>query len=158
MDEVDLAILNELQGNGQMSLVELGRRVGLTAAPVQRRLRSLERDGWIAAYVALLNPGRAHLDFETFVEVEVEAESQPALLAFEDRVQELREITECYRIAGDAHYLLKVVTRDALTFDAFYSEHLLALPGMTRTTRHVTLRRVKHTTALPLPRSARGLA
>jgi DNA-binding Lrp family transcriptional regulator len=158
MDEVDLAILNELQENGRLTLVELGRRVGLTAAPVQRRLHGLERDGWIAAYVALVNVRRAQLQFETFVEVEVEVESRVALLAFEVRIQQLREVTECYRIAGAAHYLLKVVTRDATTFDEFYSEHLLALPGMSRTSRRVTLKRVKHTTALPLPRSARDLA
>jgi Lrp/AsnC family transcriptional regulator, leucine-responsive regulatory protein len=157
MDEVDLAILNELQEDGHLSLVELGQRVGLSAAPVQRRLRGLEREGWITAYVALVDPHRARLAFETFVEIEVEYESPPALLAFEDRVQELREVTECYRIAGDAHYLLKVVTRDATQFATFYLEHLLTLPGMARTKRRVSLSRVKHSTALPLPRSARDL-
>src|SRR6476661_1171952 len=44
--QVDMAILRELQEDGHMSLVELGRRVGLTAAPVQRRVRRWnETDG-----------------------------------------------------------------------------------------------------------------
>src|SRR4051794_15349223 len=105
MDELDLAILRELQDDGQLSLAELGRRVGLTAAPVQRRVRSLERDGWITRYVALLDPVRARRAFEVFVQVWLEVESRPLLLEFEDAVRELPEITECHRTTGDAHYL-----------------------------------------------------
>jgi len=60
--------------------MELGRRVGLTAAPVQRRLRTLEQDGWISRYVAIVDPGRARRGFEVFLEVEL-AEESPQTLA-----------------------------------------------------------------------------
>jgi Lrp/AsnC family transcriptional regulator, leucine-responsive regulatory protein len=157
MDEVDLAILKELQDDGRLSLVELGRRVGLSAAPVQRRVRSLERDGWISGYVALVDPWLARRTFEVFVEVLLETESRAAFTAFEAGVRQLPEILECHRVSGSSQYLLKVVTRDAGSFDLFYSESLLALPGVLRTTRRVSLSRVKYTTALPLPRVTRHL-
>lgn len=150
MDDVDVAILNELQKDSRLSLAELGRRVGLTAAPVQRRLRSLERDGWVTAYVAIVSPARAGLQFEAFVEVELEAETPRLLAAFEDGVAGVSEVTECHRITGAAHYLLRVVARDARAFDDFYLSVLLTLPGVTRTTRRVSLSRVKYSTALPL--------
>jgi Lrp/AsnC family transcriptional regulator, leucine-responsive regulatory protein len=157
MDDVDLAILRELQHDGRLSLAELGRRVGLTVAPVQRRLRTLERDGSITRYVALLDPRWVRCDFEAFVEVQLSVESAELLDQFEDMVHALPEVTECHRVTGDSHYLLKVVTRDGAAFDAFYSQHLLALPGMERMRQQVSLRRVKYTTALPVPHAARDV-
>jgi len=157
VDEVDLAILRELQEDGHLSLTELGRRVGLTAAPVQRRLRTLEQDGWISRYVAIVDPGRARRGFEVFLEVELAEESPQTLALFEQTVDRLTEITECHRTSGRSNYLLKVMTRDVGTFNAFYLEHILSLPGILRTTTQVSLSRVKYTTAIPLPRSAREL-
>jgi len=157
MDEVDLAILRELQVDGRLSLADLGHRVGLTAAPVQRRLRALEREGWISRYVALVDPGLARRTFEVFLEVLLEVESRQAFDLFEDGVKSLPEITECHRVTGSSHYLVKVVSRDADAFDRFFTQRLLALPGVMRTTRQVSLAKVKGTTALPLPRMVRDL-
>ncbi len=157
MDEVDLAILRELQEDGRLSLGELGQRVGLTAAPVQRRLRALEREGWITGYVGLVDARRARRTFEVFLEVLLEVESAQALQLFEAGVRDLPEVMECHRVTGSYHYLVKVVTRDAEAFDRFYVQRLLALPGVLRTTRHVSLAKVKDTTALPLPKAVREL-
>jgi len=157
MDEVDLAILRELQVDGRLSLADLGHRVGLTAAPVQRRLRALEREGWITAYVALVDPGLARRTFEVFLEVFLDVESRQAFEQFEDGVRGLPEITECHRVTGASHYLVKVVSRDAQAFDRFFTQRLLTLPGVLRTTRQVSLAKVKDTTALPLPRVVRDL-
>jgi len=154
VDEVDLAILRELQEDGHLSLVELGRRVGLTAAPVQRRLRTLEQDGWISRYVALVDPRRARRAFEAFLDVELINESRKTLELFEEAIGQLPEITECHRISGRMNYLLKVMARDVETFNTFYLERILSVPGISRTTTQISLSRVKFTTALPLPRSA----
>ncbi|MGV1008320.1 MAG: Lrp/AsnC family transcriptional regulator [Dermatophilaceae bacterium] len=157
MDDVDLAILRELQEDGRLSLGQLGERVGLTPAPVQRRLRALEREGWITHYVALLDARRVRRTFEVFLEVKLEVESRQALQLFEAGVCELPEVTECHRISGSYHYLVKVVTRDAEAFERFYSERLLPVPGVLRTTRRVSFAKVKDTTALPLPNAIRKL-
>jgi len=157
VDKVDLAILRELQHDGQLSLAELGKRVGLTAAPVQRRLRSLETAGWISRYVALIDPHRARCAFEAFLEVEVSEEPRHTSALFEETVIRLPEITECHRITGRNSYLLKVMTQDVAAFNTFYLEHVLKLPGIVRTKTQVSLSRVKYTTALPLGHSAREL-
>lgn len=150
-----MAILRELQEDGHLTLVELGRRVGLSAAPVQRRVRALERDGWISRYVALVDPRRARRTFEVFVEIELSEESGPLLAIFEEQVGRLPEIMECHRTSGRTHYLMKVVTHDVESFNTFYVEQILALPGIARTSTRVSLSRVKYTTALPLARPRR---
>lgn len=157
MDELDLALLRELQENGQLSLSQLGQRIGLTPAPVQRRLRALEREGWISRYVALLDARLVRRAFVVFVKVLLKVESGQDLWHFEQAVRGLPEIVECHRITGKYHYLIKVVTRDTDCFDRFYSEHLLALPGVLRTTRTISFANVKETTALPLPKLTKDI-
>lgn len=155
MDDIDLAILSELQANGRITLAALGRTVGLSEAPVQRRVRALERDGWIDRYVALVNATRAQRSCEVFLEVYLEAETARALGAFESGASALPEVVECHRVAGESRYLLKVVTRDLEAFNHLYVTELLLLPNVLRTRQFISLVQVKSTTALPLPRTLR---
>ena len=55
LDAIDLHILKELQDDGRITNVELARRVGISAPPCLRRVRSLEQDGFIKGYRALLD-------------------------------------------------------------------------------------------------------
>ena len=55
LDQLDLAILRELQADGRLSNAELAARVGLSAAPCWRRVRALEEAGFITGYRAILD-------------------------------------------------------------------------------------------------------
>jgi DNA-binding Lrp family transcriptional regulator len=55
LDKFDLAILEELQAQGRLSNAELAQRVGLSAAPCWRRVKSLEEAGFITGYRAEIN-------------------------------------------------------------------------------------------------------
>ena len=46
-DTIDIRILAELQPNARLSTTELANRVALTATPCARRIRLLERAGFI---------------------------------------------------------------------------------------------------------------
>ena len=65
LDPIDRQILSELQGDGRMTNVELARRVGISAPPCLRRMRTLEEAGYITGYHAEVAP-RA-LGFEVLV-------------------------------------------------------------------------------------------
>jgi len=54
-DQFDLAILREPQADGRLSNAELAARVGLSAAPCWRRVRTLEQAGFITGYRAILD-------------------------------------------------------------------------------------------------------
>ena len=47
IDKFDLAILQELQADARLTNAELAQRVGLSAAPCWRRVRALEKAGYI---------------------------------------------------------------------------------------------------------------
>jgi DNA-binding Lrp family transcriptional regulator len=48
LDPIDRRILAELQADGRMTNVELARRVGISAPPCLRRVRTLEEAGYEA--------------------------------------------------------------------------------------------------------------
>jgi Lrp/AsnC family leucine-responsive transcriptional regulator len=150
MDEIDVELLRRLQEDGRQTLAALGRAVGLSEAPVQRRVRALEAAGIVRGYVALLDEHLVGVDFEVFVEIQLAAETPGGLREFEERVNALDEVVDCHRTTGDYQYLLRVMTADATSFASLYAEHLLRLPGVQRTRETMSLKRVKRRTQVPL--------
>ena len=55
LDPIDRKILAELQADGRMTNVELAKRVGISAPPCLRRVRTLEESGYIRGYHANVN-------------------------------------------------------------------------------------------------------
>ena len=69
LDPIDRRILVELQESAEMSLQELGERVGLSHTPCWRRVRRLEQKGIITRRVALLDAKQLGLAVDVFVNV-----------------------------------------------------------------------------------------
>ena len=56
LDPIYRMILAELQADGRMTNVELARRVGISAPPCLRRVRTLEEQGYVRGYHADIDP------------------------------------------------------------------------------------------------------
>ena len=56
LDRIDKKILQNLQVDGRMSNVELAKDVGISAPPCLRRVRALEKAGYIKSYHARIDP------------------------------------------------------------------------------------------------------
>lgn len=56
MDQTDLKILSHLQENARLSMVEIGKLVGLSSPSVTERVRRLEEQGVIISYRTIVNP------------------------------------------------------------------------------------------------------
>ena len=55
LDRIDRRILRDLQEDGRMTNVELAERAGISAPPCLRRVKALERAGFIRGYHADVN-------------------------------------------------------------------------------------------------------
>jgi Lrp/AsnC family transcriptional regulator, leucine-responsive regulatory protein len=150
IDQHDRAILRELMRDGRLTNVELAERVNLSPSACLRRVRAMEDGGLIAGYVMLLNTKLANMSGVAFVSVTLTDQGRATLDRFETAAQRHPEIAECYLIAGTADYLLRVAYRDAADFERIHTKVLTQLPGVLRVQSTLTLRTVKHTTALPL--------
>jgi Lrp/AsnC family leucine-responsive transcriptional regulator len=109
LDERDLEIISALQEDARATYAEVGRRVGLAASSVHDRVRKLEQLGAIRGYKAVVDPGALGLFVTALIAVTPLDPTQPDDLP--DRVRDVPEVEDCYSVAGEANYILKVRTR-----------------------------------------------
>jgi Lrp/AsnC family leucine-responsive transcriptional regulator len=140
MDKVDWTILAALEADGRESFGALAERVSLTKTPCWTRVQTLEREGAIRGYRAVIDPVSVGLKLTAFVEVTIEFGSR---VAFERAVEEHPAIIECYTTAGEADYLLQVMTSDVERLDSLLREELCRLPGVQRSATTICLKRIK---------------
>lgn len=143
LDRIDIKILNELSGDGRMSIAELSRRVNLSKTPCQARVKRLEEAGYILGYRAVINPNRLGRPHVAFVEVRLSDTRAAALDAFNKAVRKLQEVEQCHMIASSFDYLLKVRTKDIADYRAVLGEKISALPHVAHTSTHVSMEAVK---------------
>jgi Lrp/AsnC family leucine-responsive transcriptional regulator len=128
IDAINLRILDELQGDGRLSVAELGRRVGLSPPAVAERLQRLERDGVITGYRAEVNPRSLGLALSAVIRI------RPAPGQLENVAELARrtpEVVECQRVTGDDCYVATAHVRDVEHLEEVI-DHFVAL-GQTTT-------------------------
>lgn len=150
LDRFDLAILKELQDDGRLSNAELATRVGLSAAPCWRRVKSLEENGFITGYRAEINRHKMGLGVLAFVRLDANRNSGDVLHGLEQAIRELPEVISCHYISGTGTFELQVVSRDLNTFSQFAREVLINLPNVKDLHTSFSLGEVKASSALPL--------
>jgi DNA-binding Lrp family transcriptional regulator len=153
LDSIDWAILKELQADGSITNVELARRVGLSAPPCLRRVRALENAGIIKGYRAMLDPKALGFEIVCFAMVQLDAQEQKALAAFEDRIRSWPAVRECWKLSGDIDFILKCVAPNLSAFQGLVAD-LTALPNVRNVRSALTLELVKDEALAPLEENA----
>lgn len=143
LDDIDRAILRELQGNGRVSVQELSQRVGLSSSPCARRIRMLEEAGIIAGYHALIDEAKAGFAFSVFVSVKLDRQVDDTLKEFETAIRAYPEVVDCWLMTGNRDYLLRVAVRDIAEFEHFLTGKLTKVPAVASIESSIPLRRVK---------------
>lgn len=150
LDEIDLKILQRLQDDGRITNVELANSVGLTAPPCLRRMRALEEEGVINSYHAAIDPAKMGYTITVFAMVSLKSQAETDLQAFEEHVQKLPEVRECYMLNGEIDFILKVVAKDLQQFQSFLTSQLTAAPNVASVKTSLTIRSAKHLPGVPI--------
>lgn len=150
MDEIDRAILCQLQHEGRLPNNELADRVGLSPSPCLRRVRNLEAAGVIAGYAALLDRVAIGCGYEPIVWVTLSEVNRDSMLAFETAIETVPEVVEVLRMMGQPDYMLRVVTSGPESFEALYIDVLAGLPHVQILTSQLAMKTVKRTHELPV--------
>ncbi|MBA5777747.1 Lrp/AsnC family transcriptional regulator [Stappia sp. F7233] len=150
LDRLDRRILAVLQEDGRIANADLADKVGLSPSACLRRVRMLEEAGVIDRYVALLDQHKIQRRMDIFVEISLTSQASEVLEAFERAVARSSEIMECYLMAGDADYILRIAAADPGDFERIHRDHLSRLPGVTRMRSSFAIRTVTRKTAFVL--------
>jgi Lrp/AsnC family leucine-responsive transcriptional regulator len=150
LDTIDSRIVAELQSDGRLSNVELANKIGLSPSPCLRRVKRLEREGYIEGYRAALRRDRIGLSFSVFVGVKINGHANEHALAFEKAVVEMPEVVACHLVSGEADYFLEVVVPDLADYQHFLVGKLLNLPIVREVRSNIAIQTLKAGAPLPL--------
>lgn len=151
LDRIDLKILNELQNEGRVTNVALASRAGISAPPCLRRVRALEEAGFIKGYHALLDGPALGYAVTVFAQVKLASQAEPDLTKFEALVNSWPMVRECYMLAGETDFLLRVVARDWDDYQRFLTRELTAAPNVSSVKSALCVRSAKELPGVPFP-------
>lgn len=150
IDATNKKILRILQKEGAITNAELASRIGIAPATTLERVKKLVNNGVINKFVALVEPEKVGKDITAFVGITLNDHSSKAVKLFNKEICEIPEILECYHVAGDADYILKVVTADIRSYELFAIEKLAHISNVGRITTRFVLSKVKQETSIPI--------
>ncbi|OWU84343.1 AsnC family transcriptional regulator [Oceanicola sp. 22II-s10i] len=149
LDPIDRKILAELQADGRMTNVELARRVGISAPPCLRRVRTLEDQGYIRGYHANVDTRELGFEVQVFAMVGLQSQAEADLSRFEKRCREWSLVRECHMLNGEVDFILKCVAPDLSTFQTFLTEELTAADNVASVKTSLVIRCAKDEPGVP---------
>ena len=156
LDNVDRNILHEIQRDGRIAFVDLAEKVGLSKSPCLKRLRALEKEGYIKGYRAELDANKIEQGYLVYMQVKLRSTNRDALRRFNQAVQDVKEIMSCDMMSGGYDYLLKVRTRDMHAYRELLGDVLSVLPGIDQSSSFPVMEQVKETSYLVVEPSSGG--
>ena len=142
--------MSSLQQDSTVSTAALAERLNSSQSPVWRRINRLEEQGVVQRRVALLDRNALGMEVVVFATINLTQTGRQNLLAFEREVERHPEVVECYTMAGEWDYLLKIVVRDIQAYEALIRKKLLAMPLVRKLVSHIAVTEIKNTMELPL--------
>ncbi|MGO4913943.1 Lrp/AsnC family transcriptional regulator [Pseudogemmobacter sp. W21_MBD1_M6] len=149
LDPIDRKILAELQADGRMTNVELAKRVGISAPPCLRRVRTLEEAGYIRGYHADVDARELGFEVQVFAMVGLQSQAEVDLSAFEEKCRNWPLVRECHMLNGEVDFVLKCVAPDLSTFQSFLTEQLTSAPNVASVKTSLVIRCAKDDPGVP---------
>lgn len=128
MDRLDRQILRELEINARISNLDLAKKIGLSASACLRRVQSLEHNGVILGYRAVLDRSAMGGGFTAIVGVGLARHLKADQEAFESAMCAADEVRECHNVSGVIEYMLRVEVADLEAYKRFHTEVLGTVP------------------------------
>jgi Lrp/AsnC family transcriptional regulator, leucine-responsive regulatory protein len=136
MDATDRELIAALRSNARASWAELGRVVGMSGPSVTERVQRLEQSGVITGYHAAVEPSAIGHSVAALVGVHLsDTADQDAVTV---ALSKLDEVEDCWYVAGDESFLLKVRVADVPSLERTLSR-LRKIRGVSRTRTTVVL-------------------
>ena len=124
LDGIDLKILRILQDEGRISNLDLSKKIGMSPPPTLRRVRDLEKNGFIDGFRANLDPSKLGYDLTAWIFISLKNQNEESLNSFEKLVWGWETIRECYMLNGEVDFILKSVSKNMFEFNDFLLQNI----------------------------------
>jgi len=146
----DIQILDLLQHDAGLTTGEIADRIHSSQSPCWRRINRIEEQGLIKKRVALLDRDKLGMDIVVFATINLSAQGRQNLETFEQAVEGIPEVVECYTMTGTWDYMLKIIAKDIRHYEALIRNQLTAMPLVRELHSHIAVTEIKNATELPL--------
>ena len=150
LDVTDKKILNLLQQNSKANIKEIALKIGLTQTPTYERIKRLEKTGVIKNYIAVLDKEKVGYMVEVFCQVTLLVHSKEMITRFENAINKIDEVMECFHVAGNYDYLLKIIVKDMNSYQAFLKNKLSVLDSVSNVQSTFVMSSTKDNSGLSL--------
>ena len=150
MDNIDIALIKQMQISADLSLAELSRRVGISKTACWNRIQRMEEQGLILGKQVLLNRYILGLHVVVFLSITVGRHSIDWVDKFTAVTEQFPEIVEVHRLTGEgADYQLKIVCPSIESYDLF-QQKLIGKIDFTSMSTKISLKQIKNSYLFPL--------
>lgn len=135
--------MRELGRDGRLSNVELARRVGISESACLRRVRTLEDEGVISGYKAVINPSAVGKILSAYMLVNLDLRGATVGKAFLDTIRDDDRVISCAAITGEYDLILEVAVKDVADLTNLTLDTLLTVPTVADVVTCLSLRSYK---------------
>lgn len=150
LDSFDLQLLALVQEDARLSQADLGARVSLSVAAVNRRLKRMAEDGVITRYAAIVNPPAVGYPLTIIAGVETESERIDLLDEMKRTFAGCPEIQQCYYVTGDWDFILIFTVTNMEHYTALTRQLFFKNNNVKRFKTFVTMSSVKVGLSVPI--------
>lgn len=137
IDDIDLKILDVLQSKGRISFTQLSEKCNLSITSTAERVKKLEDKKIISGYSAQIDINKISNFLIVFITVTLDRPIAKSQFSLEIEKQDM--IKECYHIAGEGSYLLKVICHNIEELENLINKNLKGILGVTKTVTTLVL-------------------
>lgn len=146
LDDIDLGILRILQRDSKKTTKDIAKLLNLTASPVYERIRRLEKKGYIKKYVALINKKLINKPITAICMVSLRYHNEGFIDKFDQQIRALKEVQECYHMAGKVDFFLKINLQSLDAYHEFVRLKLSKIENIGVLESYFVLKEIYHTT------------
>lgn len=150
IDSIDKQILSILQQDAQITNVELARKIGISPPAMLERVKRLEKNGIIKRYVAIVDPSKISKGIFALVSVSLSAHQLSSIDQFTRQIKKLDEVLECYHVAGEEDFILKIAISSIEEYEKFILSKLTKINGVSKVNTKFVLSTVKYNTKIKI--------
>jgi Lrp/AsnC family leucine-responsive transcriptional regulator len=150
IDSIDKQILSILQQDAHLTNVELARKIGISPPAMLERVKRLEKNGIIKRYVAIVDPSKVSKGIFALVSVSLSAHQLSSIDQFTRLIKKLDEVLECYHVAGEEDFILRIAVSSIEEYEKFILGKLTKINGVSKVNTKFVLSTVKYNTKIKI--------
>ncbi|HAO15661.1 MAG TPA: AsnC family transcriptional regulator, partial [Tenacibaculum sp.] len=146
----DKKLLNLLQEDSKQTTKRLSLKLSLSVTAVYERIKKLEKEKIIKQYTAILDKKKIDKALTVFCNIKLDKHTKEHIVLFENKINKLPEVIECFHVSGEFDYILKIYIKDMESYREFMINKITDLKHIGSTHSVFTISDIKNTTAINL--------